>query len=535
MNQTIANHSILILKHHILEEKNSPGINYNDIKTLKHWCRTGKIFKYFRYYDQVVFKDGNIPALKKAFLIGLPIYFISKQPPIIQYGNRLEASITIFFLIKRAIRSFIDMIHLPFFKTAHKKKISSLMKLINIKKTLPASGTPYYLRTDLIYDLNAGGSVGHIAGVLNNLEGVIGTPSVFLTSDWIPTIKEKIKCYKIYPEDKFWDYKEDPIFSYTNTFVKKTIPILKKKKPLFIYQRYCAGNFSGVQLAQTFNTPLVIEYNGSEVWISKNWGKPFSQENLYIKIEELNLKAAQLIVVVSQSLKEQLLERGINEEKILVNPNGVDPEKYSPAIDGTSIKNKLKLNDKIVIGFIGTFGKWHGAEILTRCFGKLLSQYKNKLHLLLIGDGDTMPQVIEIVKEYHMEDYVTLTGTIPQAKAPTYLAACDILAAPHIPNSDGSKFFGSPTKLFEYMAMGKGLIASDLDQIGEVLDHEKTAYLVKPGDKEALVKGLKVLIENPKLRATLGKNAREEVVKKYTWEEHTHKIIARLKKLCPPA
>ena len=83
--------------------------------------------------------------------------------------------------------------------------------------------------------------------------------------------------------------------------------------------------------------------------------------------------------------------------------------------------------------------------------------------------------------------------------------------------------------------MGKGIIASDLDQIGEILDHEKTAYLVKPGDKEALAQGLKVLIESPKLREALGKNAREEVLKKYTWEKHTHKIIERLKKLCIPA
>ena len=189
----------------------------------------------------------------------------------------------------------------------------------------------------------------------------------------------------------------------------------------------------------------------------------------------------------------------------------------------------------MVIGFIGTFGKWHGAEILVECFGELLSQYKNQLHLLMIGDGITMPQVMETVKRYQMEDCVTLTGAIPQAEAPSYLAACDILASPHVPNSDGSKFFGSPTKLFEYMAMGKGIVASDLDQIGEVLNHEKTAYLVKPGEKKALIEGLKVLIEKPKLRNVLGGNAREEVVKKYTWNEHTYKIIERLKELCPPA
>ncbi|HSB33189.1 MAG TPA: glycosyltransferase, partial [Nitrospirota bacterium] len=121
-----------------------------------------------------------------------------------------------------------------------------------------------------------------------------------------------------------------------------------------------------------------------------------------------------------------------------------------------------------------------------------------------------------------------LTGRIPQEEGPAHLAACDILASPHVPNPDGTPFFGSPTKLFEYMAMGKGIVASDLDQIGEILKHEKTAWMVRPGDPESLMLGMKMLVDHPELRDRLGKAAREEVVAKYTWKEHTRKIIERL-------
>ena len=80
-----------------------------------------------------------------------------------------------------------------------------------------------------------------------------------------------------------------------------------------------------------------------------------------------------------------------------------------------------------------------------------------------------MNDVKEILGEFLSSSFVCLTGIVPQKDAPKYLVASDILVSPHIPNADGSRFFGSPTKLFEYMAMGKAIIASDLEQIGEIL------------------------------------------------------------------
>jgi glycosyltransferase involved in cell wall biosynthesis len=124
-----------------------------------------------------------------------------------------------------------------------------------------------------------------------------------------------------------------------------------------------------------------------------------------------------------------------------------------------------------------------------------------------------------------------LTGLVPQEEGPAHLAACDILASPHVANADGTPFFGSPTKLFEYMAMGKGIVASNLGQIGQVLEHNRTAWLVVPGDIDALVNGLEHLIDDETLRRTLGAEARREVVARYTWHEHTGRTIARLQEI----
>ena len=146
----------------------------------------------------------------------------------------------------------------------------------------------------------------------------------------------------------------------------------------------------------------------------------------------------------------------------------------------------------------------------------------------MIGDGSKMPQTKEQVAHYGIEDYCILTGIVPQEEGPSYLAACDILVSPHIPNPDGTPFFGSPTKIFEYMAMGKGIIASDLEQIGDILEHKKTAWMVEPGNVDELVEGFKVLIEDKPLRESMGKSARKEVSAHYTWKEHTRRILDKL-------
>ena len=102
-----------------------------------------------------------------------------------------------------------------------------------------------------------------------------------------------------------------------------------------------------------------------------------------------------------------------------------------------------------------------------------------------------------------------------------------------MPNADGSPFFGSPTKLFEYMAMGKGIVASDLDQIGEVLnagDDGPVAVMVAPGDVDALAGGLAALVDDPFRREALGRAARQLAIERHTWRAHTARIVEALRR-----
>jgi glycosyltransferase involved in cell wall biosynthesis len=394
--------------------------------------------------------------------------------------------------------------------------------------TLPCA----YLRTDLSFHVRAGGSVGHISGVINNLQA-FGLRPVFITTDRVPTVDPAIPTHLVCGSERFWNYRELPAFVMDCVFGERADDVLRQQRFGFIYQRASLNNFAGVRLARRHKLPLVLEYNGSEVWISRHWGAhPLQYAELSTRIDALNFAAADLVIVVSDPIKEELRSRGVDPRKVLVNPNGVDPERYTPQIDGTAIRRRHGFGAQVVFGFIGTFGAWHGAEVLADAYVRMLQRrpdLRATTRLFLIGDGLRLARTKAIIASSAEASANTVfAGLVPQSDGPACLAACDVLVSPHVPNPDATPFFGSPTKLFEYMAMGRAIVASDLDQIGQVLRHDASAWLVPPDDAEALAAGLAHVADDAALRQRLGTEARRDAVAKHSWREHTRRILDAL-------
>jgi glycosyltransferase involved in cell wall biosynthesis len=203
--------------------------------------------------------------------------------------------------------------------------------------------------------------------------------------------------------------------------------------------------------------------------------------------------------------------------------------------------------DALVVGFIGTFGQWHGVDFLAECIRDLVRDEgawleQSKIHFLLVGDGLKMPVVRQLIGSPPTCRYVTLTGLVPQSEAASYLACADILVSPHIPNKDGSRFFGSPTKLFEYMAMEKPIIAAALDQIEGVVSGrgaseltelptgagEPCGFLFEPGNAQDFKRALKEVVRDRPAAIQAAKAARREVLNRYTWKQHVNAILAAM-------
>ncbi len=189
---------------------------------------------------------------------------------------------------------------------------------------------------------------------------------------------------------------------------------------------------------------------------------------------------------------------------------------FSPDVDGSRVRRKAGVDSSVVVGFSGTFGAWHGIPTLARAL-PLVLQARPSVRWLLMGDGPLRHLVDEAIEKTGFRERVKLAGMLPHAEMPAYLAACDILVSPHGQQVDGGEFFGSPTKLFEYMAMGRPIVASAVGQIADVLRDESTALLVPPDGAEALARAIVRLVDDACLRVRLERE--------HTWRQNAERVL----------
>jgi glycosyltransferase involved in cell wall biosynthesis len=379
-----------------------------------------------------------------------------------------------------------------------------------------------YLRATSGPGTQAGGAASHLRGVVKALIN-LGAEVSLISNDAIAGLDQSDTSLTIIEPKSTGETRALFDIQSNMVFTRAALPLIARENPDFIYQRYARFSWSGVAATLRTSRPLFLEYNGSEVWVGRHWDR-VGRLNLLARFELLNLAAAARVFVVSEVERRNLESSGIAADKIIVNPNGVDTEVFRPGVGGGDVRRELGVSpDDVLVGFVSTFGPWHGALTLAEAIKTIPT--KSSVRFLLVGSGVLHGEVEQLLRSESETGRVIFTGAIAHERVPAMLDACDLLVAPHVPLADGSAFFGSPTKLFEYMAMGKGIVASQLGQIGDVLKHEETALLVEPGDAGALKEAIVRLVESPELREHLGREAREIAVRSYTWKHNAQRVL----------
>lgn len=289
-------------------------------------------------------------------------------------------------------------------------------------------------------------------------------------------------------------------------------------KPDIIYERYAIFAVAGMRFAKKNNIPLIIEvnYTSCSPLVRKRSAllKPFAKY-----IDRKLFECAASIVVVSSFLRDHLInDYGISPDKILVCTNAADPDVFTENTQGVSTLDGVSLKDKKVIGFVGTFSPWHGVHMLIDAF-KAFSHDVSDAVIALVGDGPEKESIRQKVIEYKLEDRVFFVGTVMHDNLPKYVAAFSIGVMPD------SNEYGSPMKIFEYMAMGKPVVVPDYAPLLDAVENGKQGVIFERKNTSSLAHCMKTLLQDQENLALMGHHARSHIVNKHNWLANAEKTL----------
>ena len=292
-------------------------------------------------------------------------------------------------------------------------------------------------------------------------------------------------------------------------------------EPDFLYERYAFGNTAGVMAAHRLKKPLVLEVNSPMVLeLQKTRG--LSLPGLATRMETYIFSEADRVCVVTDVLKDMLMEMGVKEERLLVTPNGVRLELYSfddPAEQRERARADLGIETTrgLVLGFVGYYRDWHRLDLVIE---SLTDPRLSEAQLVLIGMGPAEDGLRELAAKLGVEDRVHFPGPRKHDAIPGLLSAFDIALVPAI------NPYASPLKLHEYMAAGLAVIAPGQPNLREVLTDRENGLLIQPGERDALLAALITLASDDGLRAELGARALGTIREmELTWTGNARRVV----------
>lgn len=290
-------------------------------------------------------------------------------------------------------------------------------------------------------------------------------------------------------------------------------------RPDAIYERYALYNLGGLWAARRFQLPILLEVN-SPVAVERGRLRGFRLRSLGLYCEGWAWRNATCVLPVTGVLSEFVRAQGVPPSRIEVIGNAVNLADYAGLPSPDEAKQTLGLTGKVVIGFTGFVCEWDRLDRILRWLATY--QGPEHVHVLVVGDGPVRGTLESQARVLGVGSQLTFTGVLPRAEVPKYAAAFDIaLQMALVP-------YASPLCLFEYLALGKAILAPDQPNHHEVLRPTTDSLLYDPASPSDLEIKLATLVADSALRGRLGAAAKLTVVERgFTWKANGERI-ARL-------
>lgn len=289
--------------------------------------------------------------------------------------------------------------------------------------------------------------------------------------------------------------------------------------PDFIYERYALYNAAGVLVARRFGIPLILEVNSPLALEQSELGK-LTFRRLARASEGWICSRSSRTLAVTTPLKQILVESGVPEEQVEVCPNGVDPVVFDPeTTSGAPVRQRYGLAGKRVLGFVGWVRDWHGLAELVASMGGWGREMAD-VHLLVIGDGPARWSIEEAARATGVSDRVHVIGAVRRTDMAPHIAAIDLALQP------AATSYASPMKIFEYLAMGKPVVAPRQPNLEEILTEGRNARFFRPGDREDLARvAAELLRDREALRRMSGEARRTVFERGFLWSANARRAV----------
>jgi glycogen synthase len=302
------------------------------------------------------------------------------------------------------------------------------------------------------------------------------------------------------------------------SLLRISLRLAKKYRPSVIHAHspFTCG-LTGTLVSGLTHIPSVYEMRG--IWEDSHVSRDTMTDRSFVykgvhRLEDMALKHSDLCLVISQPLKEEVLRRGIAEDKIRIVPNGVDVQEFSPGPPHLNLRKQWGVEDKIVIGYIGSFFNFEGLDLLIAAMAGISMEFP-QVRLLLVGDGEAAEQLHNLASMSICSDKIIFVGRVPHSEVSDYYKLCDIMALPR--RDTRLTRVVTPLKPLEIMAMAKPLVASDIGGHLDVVKDKINGLLFKADDSGDLAEKCQAVIRDQNLRTDLSLRARLWVEENRDW------------------
>jgi glycosyltransferase involved in cell wall biosynthesis len=293
-----------------------------------------------------------------------------------------------------------------------------------------------------------------------------------------------------------------------------------------IHERFNLLALGGALASKKLGLPFILEVNADLLEQRKFKGTPEKglRRLFALWATRLCFKTATKIICISSDLRDHLHRQwSVDAHKLAVLPCAADVDAFGPHHQGENIRRGLGLTNEPVIMWVGGFYPWHDLDLLLESFAQVVKK-RPTTRLVLVGEGQTRPIVAQKVLRNGLEQAVIMTGAISHTSVPEMISIAEVAVVPAAPVPASRGGTGTPLKLFEYMAAGKAIVATGLNQAAEVIRNGHNGLLVEAGNVEAFSNAMLELLDDSAKRGRLGQNARQHAVEEYSWERYTRRL-----------